>query len=47
MNENSLKSKVMKRYKAKTNSNHNLPVSENILNREFKAEAPNQNGLAT
>jgi len=42
MKENSLKSKVVKRYKATTNSNHNLPVAENILNREFKAEAPNQ-----
>jgi putative transposase len=37
-----LKSKVVKKYKATTNSNHNLPVAENILNREFDAEKPNQ-----
>lgn len=42
MKENGLKSKVVKKYKATTNSNHNLPVAENILNRDFKAEKPNQ-----
>ena len=34
--------KVVKKYKATTNSNHNLPVAENLLNREFAAERPNQ-----
>ncbi len=42
MKENGLKSKVVKKYKAATNSKHNLPVAENILNRDFKAEKPNQ-----
>jgi len=42
MKENGMKSKVVKKYKATTNSNHNLPVAENILNREFDAEKPNQ-----
>lgn len=42
MKENGLKSKVVKKYKATTNSNHKLPVAENILNREFTAEKPNQ-----
>ncbi len=42
MKENGLKSKVVKKYKATTNSNHNLPVAENILNRDFTAEKPNQ-----
>jgi len=42
MKENGLKSKVVKKYKATTNSNHNLPVAENILNREFKAEKPHK-----
>jgi len=42
MRENGWKSKVVKKYKATTNSNHNLPVAENILNREFTAEYPNQ-----
>jgi putative transposase len=42
MRENGWKSKVVKKYKATTNSKHNLPVAENILNREFKATRPNQ-----
>ena len=42
MKENDLKSRVVKKYKATTNSNHNLPVAENILNREFNAYLPNQ-----
>jgi len=42
MRENHWQSKVVKKYKATTNSNHNLPVAENLLNREFTATAPNQ-----
>jgi len=42
MRENGWKSKVVKKYKATTNSNHSLPVAENLLNREFEAELPNQ-----
>lgn len=42
MQENGWKSKVVKKYKATTNSNHNLPVAENILNREFVASQMNQ-----
>jgi putative transposase len=42
MKENGWKSKVCKKYKATTNSNHNLPVAENVLNREFAAGCPNQ-----
>lgn len=41
MSENGIKSKVVKKYKATTNSKHKLPVAENILNREFIAEKPN------
>lgn len=37
MRERELKSKVVKKYKATTNSKHNLPVAENLLNREFHA----------
>lgn len=40
MNENGIASKTKKKYKATTNSNHDLPVAENILNRDFEAEAP-------
>jgi len=42
MNENGWKSKVVKKYKATTNSNHNLPVAENLLNQDFKATAINE-----
>jgi putative transposase len=42
MRELGLVPKVVKKYKATTNSNHNLPVADNILNREFAAERPNQ-----
>ena len=37
-----LKAKGKKKFKATTDSNHNLPVFENVLNREFHATAPNQ-----
>lgn len=42
MKANDIKAKTVKKYKATTNSKHNLPVAENLLNREFKAEKPNQ-----
>ena len=42
MRENGWVPKVVKKYKATTNSKHNLPVAENILNREFQADRPNQ-----
>jgi putative transposase len=37
MRKNAIRSKVKKKYKATTDSKHNLPVAENILNRDFKA----------
>lgn len=42
MRENGIQSKTKKKYKATTNSNHNLPVAENVLNRDFFAKTPNQ-----
>ena len=42
MRENGWKSKVVKKYKATTNSKHNLPVAENLLNREFYVKMPNK-----
>jgi len=42
MRENGWIPKVVKKYKATTNSNHNLPVAENLLNRAFDADRPNQ-----
>lgn len=37
-----IKAKTVKKYKATTNSNHDLPVAENLLNREFTVDKPNQ-----
>ena len=42
MRKHGIKSKIRKKYKATTNSKHNLPVADNILNREFDAEKRNQ-----
>ena len=42
MRENGIRSKSHKKYKAATNSGHNLPVAENILNRNFDADRPGQ-----
>jgi transposase InsO family protein len=41
MQTNNIHSKVRKKFKATTNSKHNLPVSENILNRNFRIDTPN------
>ena len=37
-----IRSKFCKKYKATTNSNHKLPVAENLLDRDFEADRPNQ-----
>lgn len=42
MKENGIQAKTVKKYKATTNSNHDLPVADNLLNRQFEAEKPNQ-----
>ncbi|KAF0194135.1 MAG: hypothetical protein FD169_1992 [Bacillota bacterium] len=42
MKGHGLRSRVARKFKATTNSKHNLPVAENLLNREFAAERPNQ-----
>ena len=39
MHENGLRSKVVKKYKTTTNSRHNLPVAENLLDRQFTADS--------
>jgi len=46
MIENGLRSKVCKKYKATTNSAHNLPVVDNVLNREFTAKYANEKWLS-
>jgi transposase InsO family protein len=42
MKEMGLVSCTVKKYKATTNSKHNLPVYENVLNRAFNVKAPHQ-----
>lgn len=37
-----LRAKAAKKFKATTNSNHDLPVAPNLLNQDFTATAPNQ-----
>jgi putative transposase len=37
-----LRAKGKKKFKVTTDSNHNLPVAANLLNRDFSAAAPNQ-----
>ena len=42
MRDNNIQAKVQRKYKATTNSRHNYPVAENILDRQFTASTPNQ-----
>jgi putative transposase len=42
MNENGIVSRLKKKYKATTNSNHNYPIVPNLLNQDFSANKPNE-----
>ena len=42
MHRQGLRAKAAKKFKATTNSKHNLPVAENLLQQDFTARAPNQ-----
>jgi len=42
MRENNIRSKVKKKFKATTNSKHNYPVFPNLLEQNFKCDAPNK-----
>ncbi|WP_257008134.1 IS3 family transposase, partial [Bacillus sp. FJAT-45350] len=39
---NGIRSKTVKKYKATTNSKHNLPVYPNLLNQKFQVDHPSQ-----
>jgi len=41
-----LRAKAAKKFKATTNSNHSLPVAENLLQQNFTAPAPNHTWVA-
>jgi putative transposase len=42
MRDNGWRAKAARKYKATTNSRHNLPVVPNLLGQNFTADAPNQ-----
>ena len=42
MRENGLRAKARRKFKATTYSDHDLPVDENLLDRDFTAPAPNR-----
>jgi transposase InsO family protein len=42
MRENGIRARRKRRFKATTDSKHTLPVEENLLDRNFSPEAPNQ-----
>ncbi len=42
MSKHGIRSKIVKKYRATTDSNHTLPVAENILDRNFKASHRNE-----
>lgn len=42
MRKNGIRSKTVRKYKVTTNSKHNLPVAENLLNQNFVADRPNE-----
>jgi putative transposase len=42
MKENGIRSKTVKKYKATTNSKHNLPVYPNLLNQNFTVSRPGE-----
>ena len=41
MNKNNIFAKTKKKFRVTTDSKHNLPIAENLLNRVFKVERPN------
>jgi putative transposase len=47
MKRQGLVAKAAKKYKATTDSDHNLPVAPNKLEQDFSAEAPTRSGFAT
>lgn len=46
MHDNSIRAKTARKFRMTTDSNHALPVAENLLNREFTAQGCNERWLA-
>jgi putative transposase len=46
MHDNDIRAKSARKFKNTTDSNHALPVAENLLDRQFEAQGPNERWLA-
>jgi putative transposase len=46
MQENAIAAKTARKFRCTTDSNHDLPVAENLLDRQFDPETPNEAWVA-
>jgi transposase InsO family protein len=46
MHDNDIRAKTARKFKNTTDSNHPLPVADNLLDRQFEAHGPNERWLA-
>jgi transposase InsO family protein len=46
MHDNDIRAKTARKFRNTTDSNHPLPVADNVLDRQFEAQAPNERWLA-
>ena len=46
MRDNGIRSKTARKFRCTTDSNHRLPVADNVLDRQFDPEAPNEKWVA-
>ena len=46
MRANGIRSKTARKFRCTTDSNHRLPVADNVLDRQFDPEAPNEKWVA-
>ena len=46
MHDNGIRAKTARKFKNTTDSNHSLPVADNLLGREFEAQGPNERWLS-
>ena len=46
MRDNDIRAKTVRKFRHTTDSNHPLPVADNVLDRQFDASAPNEKWLA-
>src|SRR5947209_12496761 len=46
MHDNDIRAKTARKFNNTTDSNHSLPVAENLLDRQFEAQGPNERWVA-